>query len=114
MTSSPGYSADLSGFYHRTVKSVYVGFCTVVVLVGGGGRVRVRSRRIYGEFATIKMEHHAGQNMNKLIVVTQIRAAARKALTAADPSYYSWPDAQQEQFRATMDELAQNRDGVRG
>lgn len=52
--------------------------------------------------------------MNKLIVVTQIRAAARKALTAADPSYYSWPDAQQEQFRATMDELAQNRDGVRG
>ncbi|MEE2002124.1 hypothetical protein QWY20_11735 [Alkalimonas sp. MEB108] len=38
-----------------------------------------------------------------------IQAAARKALIAADPGYYSWPDAQQEQFRATMDKQVQNR-----
>jgi len=37
---------------------------------------------------------------------TQIKAAARKALMAADSLYYSWPIDQQERFRATMDEAA--------
>lgn len=39
----------------------------------------------------------------------KIAAAARKALIAADPHYYSWPAQQQEIYRATMDEAAQNR-----
>lgn len=38
-----------------------------------------------------------------------IKAAARKALMAADPLYHSWPADQQERFRATMDEAASNR-----
>jgi hypothetical protein len=38
-----------------------------------------------------------------------IQAAARKALIAANPDYYSWPPEQQEQFRATTDQKAQNR-----
>lgn len=40
---------------------------------------------------------------------TRIKAAARKALMAADPLYYSWPPDRQERFRATMDETARNR-----
>ncbi len=37
-----------------------------------------------------------------------IQSAARKALIAANPSYYSWPITRQEHFRATMDQTAQN------
>jgi len=40
---------------------------------------------------------------------SKIKIAARKALIAADPNYYSWPEQQQEQFRATMDDAAQSR-----
>ena len=40
---------------------------------------------------------------------SKIKTAARKALMAADPGYYSWPEKQQEQFRATMDDVAQSR-----
>ncbi len=40
---------------------------------------------------------------------SKIKSAARKALIAADPDYYSWPAQQQEQFRATMDDDAQSR-----
>jgi hypothetical protein len=40
---------------------------------------------------------------------TQITAAARKALIAADSHYHAWPAQQQENFRATMDEGARNR-----
>jgi len=39
---------------------------------------------------------------------SKIKAAARKALIAADHNYYSWPEHQQEQFRATMDDAAQS------
>lgn len=39
----------------------------------------------------------------------KIQSAARKALIAADSDYYSWPSRQQEKYRATMDEAAQNR-----
>ncbi len=39
----------------------------------------------------------------------KIKAAARKALIVADNSYYSWPLEQQEKFRATMNEAAQNK-----
>ena len=39
----------------------------------------------------------------------QIKAAARKALIAADASYHAWTDAQQEQFRASIDEAATSR-----
>ncbi len=42
--------------------------------------------------------------MNK----NKIKAASRKALIAADKSYYSWPPEQQEKFRASMNEAAQN------
>ena len=45
------------------------------------------------------------KNMDK----SKIKTAARKALIAADPDYYSWPEQQQEQFRATMDDTAQSR-----
>jgi len=38
-----------------------------------------------------------------------IRAAARKALMAAEPLYHSWSSDQQERFRATMSETASNR-----
>ncbi len=38
-----------------------------------------------------------------------IKTAARKALIHANPDYYSWPNHQQEQFRATMGDDAQNR-----
>lgn len=47
--------------------------------------------------------------MNKLISASTIHAAARKALMAADAGYHSWPEQQQERFRATMNEQAQNR-----
>ncbi len=47
--------------------------------------------------------------MNKLISASSIRAAARKALIAADSGYYAWSVQQQEQFRATMNEQAQSR-----
>jgi len=40
---------------------------------------------------------------------TQTKAAARKALMAADSLYYSWPTDQQERFRAAMDEAAAAR-----
>jgi len=40
---------------------------------------------------------------------SEIKAAARKALMAAAPDYYSWPPEQQEKFRANMDEIAQNK-----
>ena len=40
---------------------------------------------------------------------TQIAAAARRALMAADSYYHAWPAHQQENFRATMDEKARNR-----
>jgi len=40
---------------------------------------------------------------------SKIKIAARKALMAADPDYYSWSAQQQEQFRATMDDAAQSR-----
>jgi len=39
----------------------------------------------------------------------RIRAAARKALMAADPLYHAWPSEQQELFRATMDDAASGR-----
>lgn len=39
----------------------------------------------------------------------KIKAAARQALIAADKSYYSWSPEQQEKFRATMSEPAQNK-----
>jgi hypothetical protein len=39
----------------------------------------------------------------------KIKNAANKALIAADPHYHSWSAQQQERFRATMDEPAQNR-----
>ncbi len=38
-----------------------------------------------------------------------IRAAARKALIAADPHYYAWPAAKQEQFRASMTKSARKK-----
>lgn len=38
-----------------------------------------------------------------------IEAAARRALIAADPAYYSWSREQQEIFRATMDDDARSR-----
>lgn len=47
--------------------------------------------------------------MTKLIAASTIHAAARKALIAADAGYYSWPEQQQERFRATMNEQAQSR-----
>ncbi|MCH8536426.1 MAG: hypothetical protein LAT66_01525 [Alkalimonas sp.] len=47
--------------------------------------------------------------MSKLIPTSSIHAAARKALIAADPGYYSWPEQQQELFRATMSEQAHSR-----
>lgn len=40
---------------------------------------------------------------------SQITAAARKALMAADSYYHAWPAQKQEYFRATMDENARNR-----
>ncbi len=40
---------------------------------------------------------------------SKIITATRKALISADHNYYSWPEQQQEQFRATMSEAAQNR-----
>ncbi len=40
---------------------------------------------------------------------SKIKSAARKALIAADHNYYSWPEQQQEKFRATMDDAAQSR-----
>ncbi len=40
---------------------------------------------------------------------TIIKSAARKALMAAEPHYQAWPPAQQERFRATMNESAENR-----
>ena len=40
---------------------------------------------------------------------TQITAAARKALMAADAQYYAWTRQQQQQFRATMNESARNK-----
>ncbi|MBL4681899.1 MAG: hypothetical protein JKY88_14405 [Pseudomonadales bacterium] len=40
---------------------------------------------------------------------SKIKAAARRALIAADPDYYSWPAQQQAQFRATMSDAAQAR-----
>lgn len=47
--------------------------------------------------------------MNKLVSVSTIQAAARKALIAADSGYFSWSEDQQERFRATMNEQAQSR-----
>jgi len=40
---------------------------------------------------------------------SNIKSAARKALIAADHNYYSWPEQQQEKFRATMNDVAQSR-----
>jgi len=40
---------------------------------------------------------------------SKIKTAARKALITADHNYYSWSAQQQEQFRATMDDVAQSR-----
>jgi len=40
---------------------------------------------------------------------SKIKTAARKALIAADPDYYLWPEQQQEQFRATISGAAQDR-----
>ncbi|TXL14487.1 hypothetical protein BMR04_13185 [Methylococcaceae bacterium HT3] len=40
---------------------------------------------------------------------TQITAAARRALMAADSNYHAWPAQQQENFRATMDKKVRNR-----
>ncbi len=40
---------------------------------------------------------------------SDIEAAARRALIAADPTYHSWSHEQQEIFRATMDDDARNR-----
>jgi hypothetical protein len=45
---------------------------------------------------------------NDMDAVT-IKAAARKALIAADPGYYSWTPEQQERFRATMNDASENR-----
>lgn len=39
----------------------------------------------------------------------RIRAAARKALMTADPLYYAWLPEQQERFRATMDDVANDK-----
>lgn len=39
----------------------------------------------------------------------QITSAARKALIAANPNYYTWPASQQERFRATMDKASRNK-----
>jgi len=39
----------------------------------------------------------------------KIKAVARKALIAADTSYYSWSPEQQEKFRAKKNETAQNK-----
>lgn len=47
--------------------------------------------------------------MKRSISVSSIHAAARKALIAADAGYFSWPEQQQERFRATMNEQAQSR-----
>lgn len=47
--------------------------------------------------------------MCKLNLTSTIHAAARKALMAADASYHSWPEPQQERFRATMNDSAQGR-----
>lgn len=44
-----------------------------------------------------------------LMELKRVQSAARKALIAADPSYYSWPADRQELFRATMDNAAENR-----
>lgn len=41
--------------------------------------------------------------------IVNIKAAARKALIAASPDYHAWPQTQQEQFRATMDDAVNNR-----
>lgn len=43
------------------------------------------------------------------MIPSEITTAARKALIAAHPLYYSWPFEQQEKFRATMDEATRNR-----
>lgn len=40
---------------------------------------------------------------------TKITAAAKRALIAADPEYFSWSVQQQEHFRATLDEASENR-----
>ncbi len=40
---------------------------------------------------------------------SQIKAAARRALMAANPDYFGWSPEQQEVFRAKMDYLAQNK-----
>lgn len=40
---------------------------------------------------------------------SDIEAAARRALIAADPAYYSWVHERQEHFRATMDDDARYR-----
>lgn len=47
--------------------------------------------------------------MKRSIPLSKIHAAARKALIAADAGYFSWPEQQQERFRATMNEQAQSR-----
>lgn len=47
--------------------------------------------------------------MKTAITSSKILAAVRKALMAADAGYHSWPAQQQERFRATMNEQAQNR-----
>src|SRR5690606_16037467 len=44
-----------------------------------------------------------------MINASKIQAVARKALIAADPHYFSWSAQQQERFRVTMSEAAQNR-----
>jgi len=41
--------------------------------------------------------------------ITRLKTAVRKALIAADASYYSWSAEQQERFRADMSEDAGNR-----
>ncbi|WP_191905922.1 hypothetical protein [Nitrincola iocasae] len=40
---------------------------------------------------------------------TKIKAAANKALIAAHPQYHAWSAQQQETFRATMDQAAEDR-----
>jgi hypothetical protein len=40
---------------------------------------------------------------------TQIQAAARRALIAADGQYFSWPVRNQERFRATMSDEARRK-----
>lgn len=47
--------------------------------------------------------------MEHIMDKSKIKAAARKALIAADHKYYSWPEQQQEQFRATVSEDAQKK-----